>query len=329
VKTESAAGFEYSEGLPESPPRASRSASKRLLDDSDYILRAWAAILIVAATDWLLAGRVGFKIDGIPHAAFWITIIAAVGFFFEQTGRSRKMSDWAHYIALWLSLAITINIYSYLVATSRMQLWDLRFARMDAALGFDWLGCLSFIMRHPILRNLLEHDYNSVFGQLFVSIAYFAIIGRSDRNRQLLWAGMLSALITASLSGLLPAVGPYLKGDMPKWSAVLVTLRDGSLSRFALLNMTGIVTFPSFHTALAILLVYVHRPPLRSFVPVLILNVVMLVAIPFAGHHYLVDMIAGAGVAAISIAVVRLAMRPGLSEDSLSADAATNSGVRI
>jgi hypothetical protein len=59
-----------------------------------------------------MAGHVGFRIDGVPHAAFWITVIAAVGFFFEQTGRSRKMSDWAHYVALWLSLAITIAIYS-------------------------------------------------------------------------------------------------------------------------------------------------------------------------------------------------------------------------
>ena len=304
---------------------------KRFLDDSDYILRAWAAILILAAIDWLLAGHVGFKIDGIPHAAFWITVIAAVGFFFEQSGRSPKMSDWAHYVALWLSLAITIDIYSYAVTTSRMQLWDLRFARMDAALGFNWLGCLSLIMRHPILRNLLEHDYNSVFVQVFVSIAYFAIIRRTDRNRELLWTGMMSALITASLSGLLPAVGPYVNDvkslplkDMPAWLAVFVTLRDGTLSKFALLDMTGIVTFPSFHTALAILLIYVHRSPLRSFMPVIILNVVMLVAIPFAGHHYLVDMIAGAGVAAISIAIVRLAMRSGRSEDSLSAVAASN-----
>jgi len=304
---------------------------KRFLDDPDYILRAWAAILIVAVIDWLMARHVGFRIDGIPHAAFWITVIAAVGFFFEQTGRSRMMSDWAHYVALWLSLAITIAIYSYAVTTSRMQLWDLQFARMDAALGFNWLGCLNFIMRHPILRNLLERDYNSIFVQVFVSIAYFAIIRRSDRNRELLWTGMLSALITASLSGLLPAIGPYVNDvrnlpvkDMPGWLAVFIALRDGSLSSFALLHMTGIVTFPSFHTALAIVLIYVHRPPLRSFVPVKILNVVMLVAIPFAGHHYLVDMIAGAGVAAISIAILRLAIRQSLSEDSVSAVAATS-----
>jgi len=190
------------------------------------------------------------------------------------------------------------------------------------------------MIRRALLKAVAVPGYQVPFASREMPLPYgwgtgglqvtSAIIGRSDRNRELLWAGMLSALITASLSGLLPALGPCLKGDMPKWSAVLVTLRDGSLSRFALLNMAGIVTFPSFHTALAILLVYVHRPPLRSFVPVLILNVVMLVAIPFAGHHYLVDMIAGASVAAISIAIVRLAIRPGLSDDSLSTVAASN-----
>src|SRR5260370_38906773 len=97
---------------------------------------------------------------------------------------------------------------------------------------------------------------------------------------------------------------------MPTWSAVLLTIRNGSLSKFALTDLTGIVAFPSFHTVVAVLLVYVHRPPLRSFVPVAILNALMLVVIPFAGHHYLVDMIAGTSVAAVSILIVHAAMRP-------------------
>src|SRR5208282_1584611 len=125
----------------------------------------------------------------------------------------------------------------------------------------------------------------------------------------LLWIAMLSALVTTSLSGLLPALGPYANGNMPAWSAVLVTIHNGSLTGFALSDMTGIVTFPSFHTVLAVLLVYVHRPPLRTFIPIAILNVLMLIAIPFAGHHYLVDVIAGVAVAFVSIAIAQAAMR--------------------
>jgi hypothetical protein len=300
---------EYSETPPEilhNPPRASR----KFVDDPDYILKAWAAILIVAAIDWVWARRAGFQIDGIIPAVQGVAMIAAVGFFFDYTGRARQVSEAAHYCAVWISFAVALDIYSYAVATLRMPLWDPQFARMDAALGFNWVAGFDLITSSSwMLRYLLSHAYNSIFIQVFFSIGYFALIKRSDRNRELLWIGMLSALITTSLSGLFPALGPYVKGDLPAWSAVLVTIRNGSLSKFALADMAGIVAFPSFHTVLAVLLVYVHRPPLRSFVPMAILNALMLVAIPFAGHHYLVDVIAGAAVAFVSIAIVQAAVR--------------------
>jgi len=265
--------------------------------------------LIFAAIDLVGAGRAGFRISGIPALLRAVATLAAIGFFFDYTGRARQVSDAAHYCALWLSFAYALEIYSYILATLRMPMYDLQFARMDAALGFNWVAILDLITPHQTLQYLLGRAYNSIFVQVFASIGYFALIKRSDRNRELMWIGMLSALIT-SVAGLLPALGPYAKGDMPAWSAVLVTIRNGSLTRFALADLTGIVAFPSFHTVLAILLVYVHRPPLRSFVPVAILNAIMLVAIPFAGHHYLVDMIAGAAVVAVSIVIVQTAMRP-------------------
>ena len=300
---------EYSEA-PSEEVQNSAHVSRITLDDPDYILRAWTVILIFAAIDLVGAGRAGFRISGIPALLRAVATLAAIGFFFDYTGRARQVSDAAHYCALWLSFAYALEIYSYILATLRMPMYDLQFARMDAALGFNWVAILDLITPHQTLQYLLARAYNSIFVQVFASIGYFALIKRSDRNRELMWIGMLSALITTSVAGLLPALGPYVKGDMPAWSAVLVTIRNGSLTRFALADMTGIVAFPSFHTVLAILLVYVHRPPLRSFVPVAILNAIMLVAIPFAGHHYLVDMIAGAAVVAVSIVIVQTAMRP-------------------
>jgi membrane-associated phospholipid phosphatase len=62
---------------------------------------------------------------------------------------------------------------------------------------------------------------------------------------------------------------------------------------------------PSFHTVIAIVLIYVHRPPARSFRIVATLSGVMLLSVPWAGNHYLSDMIVGAAIAAGSIALVR------------------------
>jgi len=283
---------------------------RRILNDPGYILRAWAAIFIIAAIDWAWARHAGFEISGLMAAVKGVATLAAFGFLIDYTGRARPVAEAAHYCALWIGFAVALEIFSYAAATLRMPLRDLQFARADAALGFNWTACFEWITTssRPV-RYILEHAYNSMMIQIFASIAFFAAIRRSDRNRELLWIGILSALITTTLSGFLPALGPYGKGGMPIWSAVLQTIRDGSLSKFALGNMTGIVAFPSFHTVIAVILVYVNRPPLRSFVPVAIWNAIMLVAIPFAGHHYLVDMIAGTVVAVISIAIVQLAMR--------------------
>jgi membrane-associated phospholipid phosphatase len=88
---------------------------------------------------------------------------------------------------------------------------------------------------------------------------------------------------------------------------VLMSLRAGGAHTFSIDRLQGIITFPSFHTILSIIFIYVHRPPARSFVPVAILNALMLLAIPSVGHHYLIDMISGAAVAAVCIAIVRAA----------------------
>jgi hypothetical protein len=312
VNASTAQPSEFSKSPPEtrqvlSPARASR----RLLDDEHYILRAWTVILIVAAVDWIGALHAGFEIGGIFAAVQVVMMFAGLGFVLDYFDRARPVSEATQYCALWIAFSIAILIYSYVVATLRMPMWDARFARMDSALGFNWNAGFAWATElNWRLQSILNFAYGSMMIQVFASIAYFVVIKRSDRNRELLWIGMLAVLISISLSGLFPALGPYGRTGMPPWSAALVTIRNGGLSKFTLREMTGIVAFPSCHAITAIVLVYVHRPPLRSFVPVAILNALMLIATPFAGHHYLVDILAGAAMVAVSILIVQTVMRP-------------------
>ncbi len=133
-----------------------------------------------------------------------------------------------------------------------------------------------------------------------------------SRNTEMLWIAMPALIVTTIVSAFLPAVGPYVHyfGRQTADIVVLMTLRAGGAHTFPIDRMQGIITFPSFHTTLAIIFMYVHRPPSRSFVPVAILNGLMLLGIPSEGHHYLVDMISGAMVAAVCIAAVRRGMGP-------------------
>jgi PAP2 superfamily len=290
---------------------ADAHTSHRFLDDGDYVLRAWAVILLLSAVDWVWAAHAGLHFGGLIVGVKGVAVFAALGFLIAYTGRIGQVAEASQYCALWFAFAVSLVIYSYVVATLRMPLWDARFDRADVALGFNWSAGYDWIMSSSWLtRWTLEHAYNSMMLQVFASIGFFALIGRSDRNRELLWIAMVSILVSVTLSGPFPALGPFTKEGMPQWSAVLVTIRDGSVTQFTLSHLQGIVAFPSCHALMALLLIYVHRPPMKTFVPVAIVDTLMLIATPFAGHHYLVDMIAGAAVLAISIPLVNAAMRP-------------------
>jgi hypothetical protein len=279
--------------------------------DPDYILRAWGAILLLCAVDWMWAEYAGLQFAGFMPAVKWVAMMAALGFAIDYFGRVRPAAEAAHYSALWIAFAVSLVVYSYVVATLRMPLWDTRFERADLALGFNWAAGYDWIMSSSKLnRFILEHAYNSLMVQVFVSIGFFAIIGRADRNRELLWIGMLAVVLSVTLSGPFPAVGPYTTGGIPHWSEAMLKIRDGSVTKFTPLQLTGIVAFPSCHALMAVLLVYVHRPPLKTFWPVLVLNILMISAAPFAGHHYLVDLIAGSAMVAIAAPIIHAAMRP-------------------
>ena len=71
-------------------------------------------------------------------------------------------------------------------------------------------------------------------------------------------------------------------------------LRNGEMTRISLTQVNGLITFPSFHAALAIILIYASRGVKVLFPAFLVLNLLMLAATPTVGGHYFIDIIAGA-----------------------------------
>lgn len=271
---------------------------------------AWLTIVSVAVVDSIWAWRLDFHIDGIVQAALLISVLLAIGLFYSNTGRNPRLSDLGHYMALWLVFPVTLNVYSYLAATMRFPLCDAQLSMLDASLGFHWREWFSLISAHRIARIFLLLAYDSIFLQGFASVAFFALTRNTKRNRELLWIAMLAGIATVAISGFAPALGPMTTGHLPKWTTELLRIRDGSLTGTALWKMEGIVAFPSFHTVLAVVFIYVHRPPCKTFIPIAAINTMMLFSIPFMGHHYVTDMIAGIAITIVAAIAYRVATAP-------------------
>ena len=208
------------------------------------------------------------------------------------------------YFGLWASFPIFAVRLNYLAATLNFPLQDRIFARADSGLGFDWLTWSSFAWSHPWFINVLIWAYQSNIYQPFILVCVFAFLGPRGRNRELLTATMFAYFQTLVISAVLPAFGPNRVYGFPsQWDSILQALRAGT---HIPLHYVGIVTFPSFHASMAVILTAALRGNRYGFATALVVNGLMLLATVPIGYHYLVDIIAGCVIAIGSLYTARL-----------------------
>ncbi len=276
-----------------------------------HFLAPWLTILGLALIDaaWARHAGLTFAIDW-SRLGIAMGVMTAIALYYGGSGRSHSLANMAYYVALWIAFTAVAAVLTYVAATIRRPLCDEEFTAFDSLLGFDWITWFRYVAQYSWLRFGLALAYSSLIPQIVLSIIYFSHIGRARQNAELFWAALVSLLFSTAISAAWPAAaagGAYglsvLEGavHLPHF----IGLRDGSLSRIDVAGMQGIITFPSYHTVLAILITYAFRQQTTMLAAIGMLNLAMLFAIPPFGYHYLADMLAGACVAIVSIVLVR------------------------
>ena len=209
---------------------------------------------------------------------------------------------------------------SYVAATAALPLQDTALARLDGALSFDWTGLLALMGRWPRYFELMHVTYQLLIPQVIAAVLLLAFTGRLAWLRAYVLAFIFAALVTIAISAIVPAKGAWLYygitdagGTLPISSTswpVFFGLRDGSFHLLSGLGDEGIITFPSLHAALAVILIVALWPvPIARWIAATV-NSLMLMATPIDGSHYFIDVLAGIGLALLCFAAAReLVMR--------------------
>lgn len=208
-----------------------------------------------------------------------------------------------------LTLAVpALLTLSYLAATLNAPLVDSALLRADHAIGFDWDALDTWVASHHWADVILYDSYLSYFWQPAVALFTVSLYQPGKTNGEFVWAFLISAPICFLIAAALPAFG-YVGSVYSDHIEALKQLRAGLWTTLDFGHFEGIVTFPSFHAVLAIILMYAVRRVRWALAILAPLNAVMLAATPTDGGHYFVDVVAGVAVAAASIVLTKAIQR--------------------
>jgi len=217
------------------------------------------------------------------------------------------VAEAALYLGLWFLYPVFGTQLTYLANRLAYPLQDRLFDSWDAALGFHWLAWARVIAAHPLLETVQIFAYESCLWQSLLLVVIFAVWGPKGRNSEFLTSMLLALAATIAVNLFLPSLGPAgFHGLKSQTADIIRSLRNGDTAPY---DYAGVIAFPSFHTVIAILYTAAARGNRYRLAAALVLNAMMLSAIPYSGNHYLSDMLAGAAIAAAALAAARRLLR--------------------
>jgi hypothetical protein len=273
-------------------------------------------LIATMVTACLLACRgLGFRIDPARAVvpAIGLAILCAAAALGRMGGRPRLQIGATAFLQMTLFTIIGV-ILSYALAARGGALWDDRLAAADRALGFDWPAVFAAADRSVAMLWMGGLAYHSLTLQMIVAIVVLSANAQATRLRVAVAAAILGGFATILISGVTPAMGNVFDpADYDHlWRSVawmeqdmLRGLRAGTWRTLDLTQLMGIVSFPSYHATLPVILAWAQRDVRGWRLVAPVWAGLTIIATPLFGGHYGVDVLAG-----ILIAVIALTIAP-------------------
>jgi hypothetical protein len=268
----------------------------------------------------ILAVTWGFR--PTPRLFGGLAVIAAmtgVPFVVYRNFRNEQRVAYA-FGALGLIMGVSyVNACLALVSmASPIPLQDPWLMRSSAAIGFDYRALLEWIAERPPLGKLLELAYLSSGPMTFVAPLILAWTRQDRRLRRFVTLYALLLTLCVSISILLPSEGYALYAPLPPelvqrlppgaatfYGGVAEAYRSGTLRVLDPSHFDGVVVFPSFHTAMALLTAYaLWKTPVLRVAAAALCGAVLLSVVPIGGH-YIWDVVAAVVLFAVALPIVQ------------------------
>ena len=280
------------------------------MPDTSEIRWAWGLFAVLAVADMLGLALTGMNVKIVPclPVAACTAVLLFISFIYKTVRRELRLSYFALTVAQLLVYTALAGVLSYLLTAGNRPTIDAGLVAADRILGFDWRTMYAWGKAHNTQYLVLIYAYYSILPQLILMYIVLFTKGWFGRARELFWLFILTSLGCVVFSGLFPAAGAFATFNVQTENPSLLhflALRNGSMKSIDLQQIQGLVSFPSFHLALAVILAYAARGIPVLFPFFLVLNTLVIAATPLVGGHHLADLWGGALLTLGAIAAMR------------------------
>lgn len=303
----------------------SKAKSFTLLDFKQWAFPhwiLWSAVLALFAVNslWLgLSPRIAIE----PK---WMTgnLILTTGAFVTIAFRMLKPEkfDWfLHhlwsvllYVLLSALLMRNLQVLNHLTMATNIPMADDRLMAWDLALGFDWLAYCKMLTTAPLVTKILFFAYNEITFSGLAALAVALILsGNRKRALEIIYLVVVTAIVCIIVATAFPAKATMaLLADQELLSRLqlgtgvlhveqLMQLRGSNSILMMSDDMQGLVSFPSFHTCMALIIAWCARGRWYTLFIAAIIGAAIILGTPIFGGHYLVDLIGGFAVTLCAI----------------------------
>lgn len=282
------------------------------------------AVLMVVDAIWLLITPIDLDLRSCQPtcysaAALTLVLVILMNFQTATSSVERFRGNAARFVMgviFILAGWTTLRLFNHLTMTTALPYTDAFLATIDRTLHLGWFEYFAFVQKHWLLLKLLEWSYTALAPVSIAAFAFIFVIRGQQAAGRFLEGFFLTAFLCTIIGPLFPAKGATaffadivlplnVLDRLPGTYAVAATetLRAGGRIVLNVRELPGLVTFPSFHTAAAVI-VAAGFWRTKLFVPVAVYSAIVIASTPIFGGHYFIDLIGGALVAVAAIAAI-------------------------
>lgn len=279
-----------------------------------YAKIQWALVFFIFFIDVVWISFSSFKLY-YDFRDLWLYVLILLSLYipylFYKKYRPNLKIMAALLSSCWLlSYSGAALVLSYLADTTNAPLVTAHLASLDHYLGVYSPSVVIWGKENEWINSILVFSYACFLLQKPFVLLYFSFVGKIEYQQNFMMQYMIAGLLTIILGAVFPAEGTYAWYHFQpsvSQSGDLKSLYDVRNHIIDLRNLTGIIEFPSFHTVMGALTIYIFRNEQKViFIPILILNILLFISCVSHGGHFLMDVLGGILVAAVAIGIEAL-----------------------